>query len=58
MSIGLVFMVALMKILYVVKKQDVYLKMSTFWGHLFLINFAIGVVTGILQEFQFYKLSI
>lgn len=27
--------------------------MAKFWGHLFLINFAVGVVTGILQEFQF-----
>ncbi|MBM4762819.1 cytochrome ubiquinol oxidase subunit I [Bacillus sp. B15-48] len=53
MSIGLVFMVALMETLYVVKKQDVYLKMAKFWGHLFIINFAVGVVTGIIQEFQF-----
>src|SRR5690625_6919727 len=27
--------------------------MTKFWGTLFLINFAVGVVTGILQEFQF-----
>ncbi|MBY0095646.1 cytochrome ubiquinol oxidase subunit I [Mesobacillus maritimus] len=53
MSIGLVFLVALMETLYVVKKQEVYLKMAKFWGHLFLINFAVGVVTGIIQEFQF-----
>ena len=30
-----------------------YRKMAKFWGKLFLINFAIGVVTGIVQEFQF-----
>ena len=30
-----------------------YLRMTKFWGKLFLINFAIGVVTGIVQEFQF-----
>ncbi|NEY20596.1 cytochrome ubiquinol oxidase subunit I [Bacillus ginsengihumi] len=53
LSIGLVFIVAIMETLYVVKKDDVYKKMSKFWGKLFLINFAIGVVTGILQEFQF-----
>lgn len=53
MSIGLVFMVALMETLYLVKKNELYLKMAKFWGHLFLINFAVGVVTGILQEFQF-----
>lgn len=53
MSIGLVFIVALMQTLYVVKKKEIYKKMAKFWGHLFLLNFAVGVVTGILQEFQF-----
>lgn len=32
LSIGLVFMVALMETLYVVKKQETYLKMAKFWG--------------------------
>jgi cytochrome bd ubiquinol oxidase subunit I len=31
----------------------VYKQMAKFWGKLFLINFAMGVVTGIVQEFQF-----
>jgi cytochrome d ubiquinol oxidase subunit I len=53
LSIGLAFMVALMQTLYVVKKDETYKKMAKFWGHLFLINFAVGVVTGIIQEFQF-----
>lgn len=53
LSIGLVFMVAIMETMYVVKKNEVYKKMAKFWGHLFLINFAVGVVTGIIQEFQF-----
>lgn len=53
LSIGLVFLVALMETLYVVRKEEVYKKMAKFWGHLFLINFAVGVVTGIIQEFQF-----
>lgn len=35
------------------KEKDIYRTMAKFWGHLFLINFAVGVVTGILQEFQF-----
>ena len=30
-----------------------YLKLTKFFGKLFLINFAIGVATGIVQEFQF-----
>lgn len=53
LSIGLVFMVAIMQTFYVTKGKEVYKKMAKFWGHLFLINFAVGVVTGIIQEFQF-----
>ena len=34
-------------------RNPVYLRVVKFFGKLFLINFAIGVVTGILQEFQF-----
>ncbi|GIN13729.1 cytochrome ubiquinol oxidase subunit I [Shouchella clausii] len=53
LSIGLVFIIAIMQTLYVIKKKDVYLKMTKFWSVFFLINFAVGVVTGIIQEFQF-----
>ena len=53
LSIGLVFIIAVMQTMYVVKKDEVYLKMTKFWGIFFLINFAVGVVTGIIQEFQF-----
>ncbi|MGG1877462.1 cytochrome ubiquinol oxidase subunit I [Paenibacillus cisolokensis] len=53
LSIGLAFLIAIMETMYVVKGQEVYKKMAKFWGKLFLINFAVGVVTGILQEFQF-----
>ncbi|MUV36386.1 Ubiquinol oxidase (electrogenic, non H(+)-transporting) [Lentibacillus sp. JNUCC-1] len=52
-SIGLAFTIAIMQTLYVFKKKDVYRKMTKFWSVLFLINFAVGVVTGIFQEFQF-----
>ncbi|MDM5188199.1 cytochrome ubiquinol oxidase subunit I [Bacillus sp. DX4.1] len=53
LSIGLVFIIALMQTMYVVKGQEIYKKMTKFWAHIFLVNFAVGVVTGILQEFQF-----
>lgn len=53
MSIGLALIIAIMQTLYVVKGDDMYKRMTKFWGTLFLINFAVGVVTGILQEFQF-----
>ncbi|WP_223067300.1 cytochrome ubiquinol oxidase subunit I [Paenibacillus caui] len=52
-TIGLVFMIAVMETMYVVKGKEEYKKMAKFWGKIFLINFAVGVVTGILQEFQF-----
>ena len=48
----LAFIIAIMQTLYVVKGQEVYKKMAKFWTQLFLINFAVGVVTGILQNFS------
>lgn len=53
LSIGLVFMVAMMQTMYVFRNNETYKKLTKFFGHLFLINFAVGVVTGIIQEFQF-----
>ncbi|MBW4840318.1 MAG: cytochrome ubiquinol oxidase subunit I, partial [Paenibacillaceae bacterium] len=52
-SIGLVLLIAIMETMYVTKGKEEYKRMAKFWGKLFLINFAVGVVTGILQEFQF-----
>lgn len=52
-SIGLALLIAIMETMYVVKGNEEYKKMAKFWGKLFLINFAVGVVTGIIQEFQF-----
>lgn len=52
-SIGLALLIAIMETMYVRKGNEEYKKMAQFWGKLFLINFAVGVVTGILQEFQF-----
>jgi cytochrome d ubiquinol oxidase subunit I len=53
LTIGLSFLVAGMQTAWVRTSDDRYLRMTQFWGKLFLINFAIGVVTGIVQEFQF-----
>ncbi|WP_198921992.1 cytochrome ubiquinol oxidase subunit I [Weissella viridescens] len=53
LSIGLGIMVAIMETMYVVKGDDVYKRMTKFWGRIFLLSFAVGVVTGIIQEFQF-----
>lgn len=53
LTIGLSLIVALMETLYVRSGKEQYKLMTKFWGRLFVINFAIGVVTGIVQEFQF-----
>jgi cytochrome bd ubiquinol oxidase subunit I len=52
-TLGLSFLVAYMETRYVKTGDETYLRMTKFWGKLFLINFAIGVVTGITLEFQF-----
>ena len=53
LTLGLSIMVAVMETQYVRTGDETYLKMTKFWGKLFLINFAVGVVTGITLEFQF-----
>lgn len=53
LTIGLSIIIAIMESLYVKTGNEVYKKMTKFWGKLFLINFAMGVVTGLVQEFQF-----
>jgi cytochrome bd ubiquinol oxidase subunit I len=53
LTIGLALVVAIMQTLYVRTGDDNYKRMTKFWGKLFLINFAMGIVTGIVQEFQF-----
>jgi cytochrome d ubiquinol oxidase subunit I len=52
-TLGLSFLVAYMETKYVKTGDETYLHMTKFWGKLFLINFAVGVVTGITLEFQF-----
>ena len=53
LTLGLSVIIAMMETIYVRTGNDVYKQMTKFWGKLFLINFAMGVVTGIVQEFQF-----
>ncbi len=53
LTLGLVILVAIMETIYVSSGNEMYKRMTRFWGRLFLINFAMGVVTGIVQEFQF-----
>lgn len=53
MSIGLAVFVATCQTLHYRSGNEVYLRMTRFWGKFLLISMAIGVVTGIVQEFQF-----
>ena len=53
LTLGLSILVALMHTQYYRTNNEKYKKMTKFWGKLFLINFAMGVATGIVQEFQF-----
>ena len=53
LTLGLSVLVAIMETKYARTGDETYLRMTRFWGKLFLINFALGVVTGITLEFQF-----
>lgn len=53
LTLGMGWYVAFMQTRYYQTRDEIWRKMAKFWGKLFLINFAIGVVTGIVQEFQF-----
>jgi cytochrome bd ubiquinol oxidase subunit I len=53
LTLGLSVIVAVMETLYVRTGKETYKRMTKFWGKIFIINFAMGVVTGIVQEFQF-----
>ena len=53
LTIGLAFTVAGFQTAWYRTGKDEYLRLTRFFGELFLITFAIGVVTGIVQEFQF-----
>ena len=53
LTLGLSIMVAIMETKYVRTGDETYKRMTKFWGKLFVINFVLGVVTGITLEFQF-----
>jgi cytochrome bd ubiquinol oxidase subunit I len=53
LTIALSALVAIMQTAWHRTNDIKYLQMTKFWGKLFLINFAMGVVTGLVQEFQF-----
>ncbi len=53
LTLGLVWLLAIFETRYVKTGDEEYKKLAKFFGKIFLINFAIGIVTGITLEFQF-----
>ena len=53
LTLGLSVLTAWMQTVWYRTGDEEYKRMTKFWGKLFLINFALGVVTGITLEFQF-----
>jgi len=53
LTIGMVLLVAIFQTVWTKSGDEKFLKLTKFFGKIFLINFAMGVVTGIVQEFQF-----
>ena len=53
LTLGLAVIMAVMETLYVVKGDEFWKRAAKFWMKLFAINFAVGIATGIILEFQF-----
>ncbi|MDI7862224.1 cytochrome ubiquinol oxidase subunit I [Rhizobiaceae bacterium n13] len=53
LTLGLSVILAIMETVYVMTGRVIWRQMTKFWGTLFGINFAMGVATGIVMEFQF-----
>jgi len=53
LTIGLSVLVAIMQTMWFKTGHEKWLRLTKFYGKLLLINFALGVATGIVQEFQF-----
>ena len=53
LTLGLGFIVAIMETIYLKTNDEFWKKTTKFWMSLFAINFAIGVATGIIMEFEF-----
>lgn len=53
LTLGLTVILAFMETRYLISGDEFWRRQTRFWGRLFIINFTLGVVTGITQEFQF-----
>ena len=53
LTLGLALVMAIMETLYVVRRDDFWKKTAKFWMKIFAVNFAVGIATGIILEFEF-----
>ena len=53
LTLGLAMVMAVMETIYVVRKDEFWKKAAQFWMKLFAVNFAVGIATGIILEFEF-----
>ena len=53
LTLGLALVMAVMETLYVVRKDEFWKKAAQFWMKLFAVNFAVGIATGLILEFEF-----
>ncbi len=53
LTIGLMLLTAVFQTLHFVKREQIYKQLTEFWSELFIINFAVGIVTGLVMPVQF-----
>lgn len=53
LTLGLTYLLVIMETVYVMTGKEIYKDMTRFWGKLFGINFALGIITGLTMEFEF-----
>jgi cytochrome d ubiquinol oxidase subunit I len=53
LTIGLSVYLVVVEFLWLRKKEEIYYRMYRFWVKIFAINFAVGVVSGVVLEFEF-----
>ncbi len=53
LTIGLALYLVVVESLWLITKQEIYYRLYRFWVKIFAINFGIGVVSGIVLEFEF-----
>ncbi|GAB2753344.1 cytochrome ubiquinol oxidase subunit I [Amycolatopsis magusensis] len=53
LTLGLVTLVAIMQTRHALTGRAVFARMTRFWGRLYVVNYALGIATGIVMEFQF-----